>query len=247
MFQLLGMYLHEVIPQEFGVAKPLLFPYYSFRRFLRRRARNQTDDSDKIEEDPDLRKYVSEEDEDEDSRHERVEVSRFQDYFSKYPLVCNNLRKLYKKEGRKEPFAAVRSFNLIIEPNQIFGLLGPNGAGKTTLISLITGMFEPNNGNAWVGGYSIIDEIEKVHLEMGVCPQFDLLWPEMTVEEHLYFYARLKGADRSEEKQKVEEAIKEVNLEKFYKFKTTQLSGGMKRRLSVAISLVGTPRIVFLD
>jgi len=60
--------------------------------------------------------------------------------------------------------------------------LGPNGAGKTTLISLITGMFEPNNGNAWVGGYSIIDEIEKVHLEMGVCPQFDLLWPELTVE-----------------------------------------------------------------
>lgn len=108
-------------------------------------------------------------------------------------------------------------------------------------------MFEPNNGNAWVGGYSIIDEIEKVHLEMGVCPQFDLLWPELTVEQHLYFYARLKGASRKEEKLKVEEAIKEVNLQKFSKFKTTQLSGGMKRRLSVAISLVGTPRIVFLD
>lgn len=74
-------------------------------------------------------------------------------------------------------------------------MLGPNGAGKTTLISLITGMYEPDNGNAWVGGYSIKGEIEKVHLEMGVCPQFDLLWPELTVEEHLCFYARLKGSE----------------------------------------------------
>lgn len=57
---------------------------------------------------------MTEDDEDEDSRHERVEVSRFQDYFAKYPLVCNNLRKIYKKEGRDKPFAAVGSLNLII-------------------------------------------------------------------------------------------------------------------------------------
>lgn len=58
---------------------------------------------------------------------------------------------------------------------------------------MITGMYAPNYGNAWVGGYSIREELEKVHLEMGVCPQFDLLWPMLTVEEHLLFYARLKG------------------------------------------------------
>ena len=116
-----------------------------------------------------------------------------------YPLVCNNLRKLYKKEGLTKPFAAVKSLNLVVEHNEIFGLLGPNGAGKTTLISLITGMYSPNSGNAWVGGYSIRNQLEKVHLEMGVCPQFDLLWPTLTVEEHLYFYARLKGTKLSEE------------------------------------------------
>lgn len=97
VFQLIGMYLHEVIPQEFGVAKPLLYPFYSFKRFLKRRMRGRQDDSDKVSDDKELRKYVSEDDEDEDSRHERIEVSRFQDYFTKYPLVCNNLRKLYKK------------------------------------------------------------------------------------------------------------------------------------------------------
>lgn len=58
---------------------------------------------------------------------------------------------------------------------------------------MITGMFQPNYGNAWVGGYSINKNLEKAQLEMGVCPQFDLLWPTLSVEEHLYFYARLKG------------------------------------------------------
>ena len=72
-------------------------------------------------------------------------------------------------------------------------MLGPNGAGKTTLISMITGIYPPSEGNAWISGFDIINNIEKVHLNMGVCPQFDILWPDLTVEEHLFFYARLKG------------------------------------------------------
>ena len=78
-------------------------------------------------------------------------------------------------------YAAVRSFNLAISKNETFGLLGPNGAGKTTLISMITGMYEPNHGNAWIGGYDIRTNISKAQLEMGVCPQFDLVWPQMSV------------------------------------------------------------------
>ena len=82
---------------------------------------------------------------------------------------------------------------------------------------------------------------------MGVCPQFDILWDDLTVEEHLLFYARLKGISPADEVSKVKSAMDEVYLSKFAKFKTKQLSGGMKRRLSVAISLVGDPKIVFLD
>lgn len=93
-------------------------------------------------------------------------------------------------------YAAVKSFNLKIGKKETFGLLGPNGAGKTTLISMITGMFEPNYGNAWIGGFDIRNSIQKAQLQMGVCPQFDLLWPQLTVSEHLYFYARLKGIPR---------------------------------------------------
>lgn len=78
-------------------------------------------------------------------------------------------------------YPAVRSFNLKVADRETFGLVGPNGAGKTTLISMITGMFEPDNGNAWLGGYDITSSIEKAQLEMGVCPQFDLLWPLLSV------------------------------------------------------------------
>lgn len=82
---------------------------------------------------------------------------------------------------------------------------------------------------------------------MGVCPQFDLLWPQLTVQEHLRFYARLKGIPGDQLERKVKEAIEEVNLTSFKSFLSSSLSGGMKRRLSIAISLVGDPKIVFLD
>lgn len=82
---------------------------------------------------------------------------------------------------------------------------------------------------------------------MGVCPQFDVLWADLTVEEHLLFYSRLKGTDPSKEKEVALIAMREVYLERFRNFKVKSLSGGMKRRLSVAISLVGNPKIVYLD
>lgn len=97
------------------------------------------------------------------------------------PLVINNLRKLYKKQGYKGDFAACKSFNLKVEDKETFGLLGPNGAGKTTLISMLTGMITPDYGNAWIGGYDIQNNVSLAQLEMGVCPQFDLLWPQLTV------------------------------------------------------------------
>lgn len=112
---------------------------------------------------------------------------------------------------------------------------------------MLTGLYQPNSGNAWIAGFSIKTELDQVQLQMGVCPQFDILWPDLTVEEHLYFYARLKGISPKNETVMVSQAMAEVYLTKFAKYKTRQLSGGMKRRLSVAISLVGDPKIVFLD
>ena len=129
----------------------------------------------------------------------------------------------------------------------MFGLLGPNGAGKTTLISMLTGMYPPTKGNAWVAGFDIRNQMEAVQLQIGFCPQFDVLWGDLTVKEHLEFYARVKGIPPEKEEEYVMKAIKDVLLDRFTEFKSRELSGGMRRRLSVAIALVSDPKIIFLD
>ena len=113
----------------------------------------------------------------------------------------------------------------MVKKGEIFGLLGPSGAGKTTIISMLTGLYSPDTGNACVAGSWIKGEIEDVQLKIGVCQQFDKLWPDLTVEEHLLFYARLKGVNAREEKAKLERALKEVNLEKHARSKAKELSG----------------------
>ena len=158
------------------------------------------------------------------------------------PLVCQALRKVYDS-GK----VAVKGLHLAVAENECFGLLGENGAGKSTTLSMLTGMFSPSDGTALVGGYDIRTEIDQVHLSMGLCPQFDILWNDLTVREHLLFYARLKGIDSGEEDDHVDRLISEVGLAKAKNKRADALSGGMRRRLSIAIALVGDSRIVFLD
>ena len=100
----------------------------------------------------------------------------------------------------------------------MFGLLGPNGAGKTTLISMLTGMYGPTSGNAWIAGYNLKTQLDIVQLQIGLCPQFDLLWGDLTVEEHLLFFARLKGIEPDHEYFRVSTAISEVMLDKYKDF-----------------------------
>ena len=220
-----------------------LFPFTDFYQWVTCKT---TTTYSKPDRDRELRRYLTDDEEDPLSKAERDEVCRM-DEIDDCPLIINNLRKLFKKEGYPGPFPAVKSFNLKVPAKQTFGLLGPNGAGKTTLISMLTGMSTPDYGNAWIGGYDIQNNVAKAQLEMGVCPQFDLLWPQLSVTEHLRFYARLKGTPGNLLEERVTAAIAEVNLTKFKDFLASSLSGGMKRRLSIAISLVGDPQIVFLD
>lgn len=101
--------------------------------------------------------------EDSDSKAERNMVYNLDRAdFYKYPLIIKDLRKVYPGFGGRPPKAATKSFCLRIKKGEMFGMLGPNGAGKTTLISILTGLYKPNQGNAWVAGYDIKNQLEAV-------------------------------------------------------------------------------------
>ncbi|XP_058195609.1 ABC transporter A family member 7-like [Rhododendron vialii] len=166
-----------------------------------------------------------------------------------HSIICDNLKKVYpKRDGNPEKFA-VRGMSLALPQGECFGMLGPNGAGKTSFINMMIGLIKPSSGTAYVGGLDIRTQMDEIYTSMGVCPQHDLLWETLTGREHLLFYGRLKNLKGSALSQAVEESLKSVNLfdggvaDK----KAGTYSGGMKRRLSVAISLIGDPKVVYMD
>jgi ABC-type multidrug transport system ATPase subunit len=154
---------------------------------------------------------------------------------------------LKSKDPKKRNKKSLNNFTIHLNDSEIFGLLGPNGAGKTTFFSILTGIYEPTSGNAFIRGNSIIKNIEKTYQYIGYCPQFDLLWEDLSVENTLLFYSRMKNKEESKIKFMVEKILDDVKLKKFRKYLVRELSGGMRRRLTLGVALVGEPPIVFLD
>lgn len=194
IYVFLGIYLYQVLPQQFGIRKhPLFFLKSCFKK--NKRVRTKSIDTQTHENIP-----IASADDEVVEEQKKVENISKEDKKT-YPLIVDNLTKIYEdpsgKKGRSK--RALNGVNLVLNTNEIFGLLGPNGAGKTTFFSLLTGIYEPTEGNAWVGGHSIKEKIFKAQELIGYCPQFDLLWEDLSVEEHLYFYSRLKnvGSDIS--------------------------------------------------
>lgn len=191
IYMFLGMYFYEVLPQQFGVRKHPLFCVKKIcKKKKKKSVRSKSDDisEDRIE-------VKSEDIMDNEVLGEMKKVQEMDKHDRRsHPLVVDHLTKIYQPTGSKtKPKKALNALNLVLNNNEIFGLLGPNGAGKTTFFSMLTGIYEPSSGEAWVGGHSIKENIAKVQELVGYCPQFDLLWEELSVEEHLYFYSRLKN------------------------------------------------------
>mmetsp|Transcript_7608 Transcript_7608/g.12112 ORF Transcript_7608/g.12112 Transcript_7608/m.12112 type:complete len:1794 (-) Transcript_7608:303-5684(-) len=160
-------------------------------------------------------------------------------------VAVRNLEKRFGTQSAEE--AAVRGINLDMYQGQIFALLGHNGAGKTTTINMITGMLPPTSGDAVIDGYNIIFDMQQIRQNLGVCPQHNILYDLLTVTEHLYLFARMKGVPRQEIPVTVQRLIEEVGLTEKVNTYSSNLSGGMKRKLSVAIALIGGSSTVILD
>ncbi|GBG71074.1 hypothetical protein CBR_g8373 [Chara braunii] len=146
-------------------------------------------------------------------------------------------------------FHAVKGSWFNIEKGKLFCLLGPNGAGKTTTINCLTGVIPTTSGDALVYGDSIRDPsgMNRIRKRMGVCPQFDILWDTMTGREHLWMFASIKGMRKGKIAAEADQLLQKVRLTEAGNMRSASYSGGMKRRLSVAIAMIGDPAIVYLD
>ncbi|CAG5124848.1 unnamed protein product, partial [Candidula unifasciata] len=158
-----------------------------------------------------------------------------------------SLTKSFKQKGII--LRALDNFCLDIYEGQITCLLGHNGAGKTTLINMLTGVIAPTSGSAHILGLDITrtGDLEQIRKKCGICPQHNILCDDLSCKEHLELFANIKGVPSHLINTTVQQALADVDLNSQSETFAKNLSGGQKRRLSVAIALIGDPKLLFLD
>lgn len=159
-----------------------------------------------------------------------------------YEIIIENLTKIYS-DGTK----AVDNLNLKMWKGELLGFLGPNGAGKTTTIKMIAGLLKPTSGRIIVAGEELRNGSSEYKMKIGVIPQEIVFWEELTVEENVMLMGRMYNLSRSHLKERVKFLLEELMLYEHRKKLVAQLSGGMKRRLNLIMSIVHDPEIIICD
>ncbi|MAG35503.1 MAG: ABC transporter [Dehalococcoidia bacterium] len=156
-------------------------------------------------------------------------------------LVASDLRKSF------DGIQAVDGVSFTIEQQEIFGLLGPNGAGKTTTIRMLSTVLQPDSGDIVIEGHSVLRESDEVRKIIGVCPQELALYPELSAADNLVFFGQMGGLGGGEAKDAARANLELVGLEDRARDTVEKFSGGMKRRVNIAIALMNRPKLLFLD
>ena len=157
------------------------------------------------------------------------------------PFGCKKCNKCFKSTK------AVRNISFCLEYGECFGFLGINGAGKTTIFKCLSKEIYPTSGNIFINNKDINHNFDEISSLIGYCPQFDAIFEFLTVYENLEFYGLIKGAKKEKLNDIIIALIKEINLSPFKDIVAENLSGGNKRKLSVAIALICNPPIILLD
>ncbi|ORC88485.1 ATP-binding cassette transporter ABCA1 [Trypanosoma theileri] len=225
LYTLLMLYFDAVFPKDWGTPKhPFFFIIDPIRWLLGRGKEHGEGGPDGCAEDGVF----------EDSDNEQENAVQ----------LCG-LRKVFKRGGKK--FVAVDNLYWNIKTSEISVLLGHNGAGKSTTINMMTGMVKADGGDCYVYGLSVRHQLSKVRQQLGFCPQHNILWPELTCREHLEFFGRIKGLKGARLEKAVQRMLSETDLYEKMNCRSSALSGGQKRKLSVGIAFVGESPLVFLD
>lgn len=154
------------------------------------------------------------------------------------------VRELVKKFGRQ---TVLDNLNFNIYKGEIFGMIGPNGAGKSTFISVLTSLCKPTSGDILINSLSIAGQAGKIKCDIGFVPQDIALYPMLSGMDNLKFWAGIYGLKGETKKKRIEEALSVVKLEDRADCKVSKYSGGMKRRLNIAVALLHHPRILVMD
>ncbi|CAG8489659.1 3135_t:CDS:2, partial [Dentiscutata erythropus] len=242
-YYILTWYLDKIIPDEFGnYENPFFFltpGYYGIkfqRKFDLQAWLNRAQKA----------KMSNHTEEDEDVARERVLA--FDPTYECIVRICN-LSKVYRKSFIKSisDKVAVNDLCLTLKEGKCLALLGQNGAGKSTSMNILSGLTPATNGDALLYGYSVRNDMNQIRKIMGVCPQHDILFNDLTAKEHIELYAGIKNIPSAEIAKLVEERLAAVRLTKVANKPAGSYSGGMKRRLSMLISTIGDPKIIFMD
>ncbi|XP_032357710.1 cholesterol transporter ABCA5 isoform X1 [Etheostoma spectabile] len=234
LYLLLALYLDQVLPGEFGIKRSLVYflkPSYWSKRSKRYVEVNSVYDTEANGA---------------PGGDESVEpVSA--EFRGKEAIRINNIQKVYKEKDNV--VEALRGLTFDIYEGQITALLGHSGAGKSTLMNILCGICQPTNGSATIYGSPVSEIADGSEMKqlVGICPQFNIIFDVLTVEEHLRIFAAIKGIPPSNTDAEVTKVLKDLDLEKIMTAQAKNLSGGQKRKLSVGIAILGDPKILLLD
>lgn len=227
---LLMIYIDQAFPGEFGVPKKWYFPLQPLIRMCNKSKVDREDDYSSLNSEA-----LNADDSSRDNFEEEPADARI-------GIQIANLTKYF---GTK---IAVNKVSLNLFEDQITVLLGHNGAGKTTCMSMLTGMFPPSSGTAYIDGKDIRYSMDDARNSIGICPQHNILFDELTVEEHFRFFCRLKGIETEQRvNDEVNKYITMLEMDDKRETLSRALSGGMKRKLSIGIALCGNSKIVICD
>nr|QUF59432.1 ATP-binding cassette transporter Abca3-like4 [Brachionus angularis] len=227
VYLLASWYIEKISPGEFGIKQPW--------NFIFKKSYWNENKTDKIE-------YNNE---------ELINEENYNDSFEREPIDLNasvrikNLTKVFRTGF--EDKIAVDNLSLNFYENQITGFLGHNGAGKTTVTFILCGLYSPDSGTVNIFGYDIRTDMYKIRTSIGFCPQNNILYDDLTVYEHLNLIASIKDFPRKQINIEIKKITSYVGLQNDLNKKSSQLSGGMKRRLSVAMALIGDSKLIILD
>ena len=261
IYLILGFYLQNVIPHKFGIRKPFYFiftsEYWCGKKIKKKKIENLN------------QKKINE-----SSANQLTEINKspsitsntnssttFEDYYKDNPNFEGET--LYRDRIKKDDVLKIKNIVKTFEDgktavdhvylnfykNEIFALLGHNGAGKTTLISMLTGLYEATEGNAFFDGDDILigNNMDKFRNKLGICPQHDLLFEDLTIKEHLEMFSIFKGVKAAQRENEVNKYLNSFQLSEIKDVIVENLSAGKKRQLSIALALIGGSQVIFLD